>query len=206
MSTKANNRPIVSKVFCSPHQQVLTVRRRPNVAMGGGYEVTECTQKHVVFRVDGCGTLGSREKLVLKDGCGEALLLIRRKEGVVEALSLYRRWRGYRVQYEVPQELLFTLKDPKSCLAGSNAIRISAQHRICDSSGGFTIRGNFSDKDCSIVDGRGIIIAQIWRNQKAENWKLSDDLYHVTIKPKIDQAFVIGVIAVLDYIYGESTR
>lgn len=33
----------------------------------------------------------------------------------------------------------------------------------------------------------------------------SKDLYHVVIKPGIDQAFVIGVIAVLDYIYEEST-
>lgn len=32
------------------------------------------------------------------------------------------------------------------------------------------------------------------------------DLYHVIVKPGIDQAFVFGVIAVLDYIYDGSTR
>ena len=34
----------------------------------------------------------------------------------------------------------------------------------------------------------------------------SKDLYHVVVNPGMDQAFVFGVIAVLDYIYGESTH
>lgn len=34
----------------------------------------------------------------------------------------------------------------------------------------------------------------------------SKDLYHVVVTPGIDQAFVFGVIGILDYIYGESTR
>jgi len=32
------------------------------------------------------------------------------------------------------------------------------------------------------------------------------DLYHVVVKPGMDQAFVFGVIAILDHIYGESTH
>ncbi|KAK9230163.1 hypothetical protein WN944_023130 [Citrus x changshan-huyou] len=34
----------------------------------------------------------------------------------------------------------------------------------------------------------------------------SKDLYHIVVKPGIDHAFIAGVIATLDYIYGESTR
>lgn len=34
----------------------------------------------------------------------------------------------------------------------------------------------------------------------------SKDFYHVVVKPGMDQAFVFGVIAILDYIYGESTN
>lgn len=33
----------------------------------------------------------------------------------------------------------------------------------------------------------------------------NNDFYHVMVQPGYDQAFVIGVIAVLDNIYGEST-
>ena len=35
--------------------------------------------QNVVFRVDGCGILGKKEKLILRDGDGSELLLIRRK-------------------------------------------------------------------------------------------------------------------------------
>lgn len=34
----------------------------------------------------------------------------------------------------------------------------------------------------------------------------SNDVYNVLVKPGVDQAFVFGVIAVLDYIYDGSTR
>lgn len=44
---------------------------------GGGFVVTDCSQK-VVFRVDGSGVLGKKVELLLKDSNGDALLLIRR--------------------------------------------------------------------------------------------------------------------------------
>lgn len=47
---------------------------------GGGFVVTDCNQK-VIFKVDGCGILGIKDELILRDGDGDgdALLLIRRK-------------------------------------------------------------------------------------------------------------------------------
>lgn len=72
--------PIVSKVYCAPSEVVLTVRRRPNVANGGGFVVADSNQR-IIFRVDGCGVLGKKDELILRDGDGDgnALLLIRRK-------------------------------------------------------------------------------------------------------------------------------
>lgn len=70
--------PIVSKMYCSPSQVVLVVRRRPHVVYGGGFVVTDCTQK-VVFRADGCGILGKDGEVTLRDAEGDSLLLIRRK-------------------------------------------------------------------------------------------------------------------------------
>lgn len=78
MTATTNMTPIVSKMYCSPSQVVLVVRRRPHVISGGGFVVTDCSQK-VIFRVDGCGILGTKEELMLRDGDGDALLLIRRK-------------------------------------------------------------------------------------------------------------------------------
>jgi len=49
------------------------------VVNGGGFVVTDCSGQRVVFKVDGCGIHGTKEQLILRDGEGEALLLIRRK-------------------------------------------------------------------------------------------------------------------------------
>lgn len=42
--------------------------------------------------------------------------------------------------------------------------------------------------------------------KEVEKVMAGKDLYQVVVKPGIDQAFVFGVIAILDYIYDGSTR
>ncbi|EOY30241.1 LURP-one-related 6 [Theobroma cacao] len=199
---KASAMPLISKLYCSSSQVVLVVRRRPHVVNGGGFVVTDCSQK-VVFRIDGCGVLGTKGELVLRDGNGDALLLIRRKGGMVEALSIHKRWKGYTFDYEGSQKLVFTLKEPRSsCLAKNNAIRIATEPK----GSSFEIKGYFPDRNCSIIDSIGNIVAQIGVKKEVDELMASKDLYHVVVNPGIDQAFVFGVISVLDYIYGESTR
>ncbi|WRX33142.1 LURP-one-related - like 10 [Theobroma cacao] len=201
-AAKASAMPLISKLYCSSSQVVLVVRRRPHVVNGGGFVVTDCSQK-VVFRIDGCGVLGTKGELVLRDGNGDALLLIRRKGGMVEALSIHKRWKGYTFDYEGSQKLVFTLKEPRSsCLAKNNAIRIATEPK----GSSFEIKGYFPDRNCSIIDSIGNIVAQIGVKKEVDELMASKDLYHVVVNPGIDQAFVFGVISVLDYIYGESTR
>ncbi|KAL5537834.1 hypothetical protein UlMin_043723 [Ulmus minor] len=198
--------PIVSKIYCSPSQVVLVVRKRPHVINGGGFVVTDCSQK-VIFRVDGCGILGTKDELILRDSDGEALLLIHRKGAMIEALSIYRKWKGYTFDYEGEKKLVFRLKEPNSCLARNNAIRISVDPRGSKKdSEFFEIKGYFPDRDCSIVDYKGVVVAQVGVKKEVEEVMTSKDLYQVFVKPGTDQAFVFGVIAVLDYMYGESTR
>ncbi|ONI26436.1 hypothetical protein PRUPE_1G024700 [Prunus persica] len=87
---------------------------------------------------------------------------------------------------------------PNSCLARTHAIRISTKARQ-NKDWDFEIKGYFPDKDCRIVDSRGNTMAH-------KELMASKDLYHVVVTPDMDQAFVIGVITILDYIYVESTR
>lgn len=82
-----NMMPIVSKLYCSSSQKVLGVRRRPHVVNGGGFVVTDCSTHKVVFRVHGCGILGKKGELVLRDGDDNALLLIRRKVCVIFSIK-----------------------------------------------------------------------------------------------------------------------
>ncbi|CAA3009441.1 Hypothetical predicted protein [Olea europaea subsp. europaea] len=206
MASKQSLIPIVSKAFCSLSEVVLVVRRRPHVVNGGGFVVTDCTQIPI-FSVDGCGILGKKEELLLRDANGNPLLLIRRKGGIVEAVSITRKWKGYKTDFLGPQKLVFTLKEPITmCLLNKNSIRICIESKELSNYGDFEIIGDFCDKDCSIVNSRGDPIAQIGVKKEMEQVMKSKDLYYVSIKPGIDHAFVIGVIAVLDYIYDGSTR
>ncbi|KAG4959229.1 hypothetical protein JHK87_035862 [Glycine soja] len=165
--------PIIGKLYCSSSETVLVVRRRPHVVNGGGFVVMDCSAQRVVFR-----------------------------GGMVEALSIYKKWKGYSLDYEGSRKLVFSLRESNSCLVKNNAIRIFTRNRGCD----FKISGCFPDKCCSIVDSKGNEVAQVRMMKEVEKLIESKDLYHVVVNPGMDQAFVFGVIAILDYIYGESTH
>lgn len=85
---------------------------------------------------------------------------------MVEALSIYKKWKGYSLDYEGSQNLVFRLKEPYSCLVKNKEIRISTEPKATTSNKGwdFEIRGYFPDKSCSIVDTRGNVVAQVRNN------------------------------------------
>ncbi|KAG6428550.1 hypothetical protein SASPL_112802 [Salvia splendens] len=205
MATKSSVLPIVSKVYCAPSEVILAVRRRPNVANGGGFVVADVAQR-VLFRVDGCGVIGKKDELILKDGDGNDLLLIRRKGGTIEALSLTRKWKGFAYDFVGSEKLIFTLKEPNSCFSTQNRLRISVESKELCSHGSFEVQGDFPARACTIVSPMGDVVALIGVNKELQRLMGTRDMYHVEIKAGFDQAFVFGVIAVLDYIYDGSTR
>ncbi|XP_010533015.1 PREDICTED: protein LURP-one-related 6-like [Tarenaya hassleriana] len=198
--------PIVSKLYCSEEEEVMWVRRRPHVINGGGFVVTD-SDHNVVFRIDGCGVLGTKGELVLRDFNGDEMLLIHKKGGILQALSIHNKWKGYSYDYQGIPKPVFTLRDPKnSCIPKTGGlIRISINPCVTNNCF-FEIRGYFPDRSCSILDSSGHTIAQMGVSDEVRDLMASGDFYHVVIKPGVDKAFVFGVIAVLDYIYGESTR
>ncbi|XP_062185650.1 protein LURP-one-related 6-like [Phragmites australis] len=196
-----NSIPVVSKIFCKGTPTMLMIRRRPIVVNGGGFVVTDLSQ-NVVFVVDGCGILGSKGKLMIKDGEGEPILFISRKGGIVQALSTRNKWNGYSMDYQGKDKLVFSLTDPKSCIAKSAPIRIHIEPKRHCKSWDFEIGGSFADRDCTIIDCTGKIVAQMGREEMIGG----KDFYHVQVQSGHDQAFIIGVMAILDNIHGESTR
>ncbi|KAL1189092.1 Protein LURP-one-related 16 [Cardamine amara subsp. amara] len=198
--------PVVSRRYSSESEVVLVVRRRPQMVNGGGFVVSNSKQQ-IVFRVDGCGVLGTKGKLLLTNSDGDDLLLIRKM-----ALNMvHKKWKGFGYDKEGAEKLAFTLKDPKdSCLVQNGSIRISVHGKPNISSNRSNkyveIKGSFTDRDCNIMDSDGRAIAQVRREKEIEEMVGNNkDLYNVIVKAKVDQSFILGLIAILDYIHGEST-
>ncbi|RDY12623.1 Protein LURP-one-related 6 [Mucuna pruriens] len=185
MIAKTKMMPIIGKLYCSSSPTMLVVRRRPHVVNGGGFVVMDCSAQRVLFRVHGCGLRGKKGELILSEADGDALLLMCPKGSMVEALSIYKKWKGYSLDYKGSRKVVFSLKEPNSCLVKNNAIRISTRNRGWD----FKIRGYFPDKCCSIVDSKGDEVAQVGMMKEVEELMESKDLYHVVVKPGMDQAF-----------------
>ncbi|XP_009390326.2 protein LURP-one-related 6 [Musa acuminata AAA Group] len=200
MGGATNLLPIVSKTFCSNSQTVLMIRKRPRNINGGGFVVMN-TNQHIVFAVDGCGVLGVSGECVIRDGDGNSLLVIRRKGGVLQALSFNDQWRGYLMDYELPSKLVFSLQEQKSRIMMNSTTRIYIEPKK-NRSWDFEVRGSFLERACIIRDRRGNVVAEVGKKEMMA----SKEFYFVVVQPSYDQAFVVAVIAILDYINGESTR
>lgn len=87
-------------------------------------------------------------------------LILALQAGMVEALSLHKKWKGYTFDHEGSQKLVFTLKEPLSypCVARNNAIKISTE----PSGSCFEVKGYFPNRDCTIVDSTNNVIAQVY--------------------------------------------
>ncbi|KAL0927151.1 hypothetical protein M5K25_001311 [Dendrobium thyrsiflorum] len=191
---------IVSKIFCSPSLTTLVVRRRPHVINGGGFVVSDCNQK-VAFSVDGCGMLGTKGELVVRDSDGSLILLIHKKGGIIQAISTCSQWNGYTMNYEGAKDKVFSLSDSKPLFALRRSTKIYIESKRMNKDYYFEVIGSFPQRNCSIVTPKGILAAQV--GLKEMNG--SKDLYSLVVQPGFDQAFVVGVIAILDYLNGEST-
>ncbi|KAK8930767.1 Protein LURP-one-related 16 [Platanthera zijinensis] len=62
------------------------------------------------------------------------------------------------------------------------------------------------DNKLIVRDGDGAPLLFISSKVGGKEMTRGDDFYCVVVQPGFDQAFVVGVIAVLDKIHGESTR
>ncbi|KAG6518843.1 hypothetical protein ZIOFF_022324 [Zingiber officinale] len=182
--------PVVSKAYCSLSQTTLMIRKRPRNINGGGFVAMDTSQV-VAFAVDGCCVLGVNGECMVKDG------------GVLQAVSFNEQWRGFLMDFEMTSKLVFTLHEAKSWLVMNGSVKIFLEAKENGrSSWDFEVLGSFTDRACTIMDRRGNVVAEV----KGEEKIASKEFYSVVVQPGHDQAFVIAVIAILDYINGESTR
>ena len=107
------------------------------------------------------------------------------------------------MDYGEPSKPVFSLQDPKpvlSCAAGD--VRVTVEPKGRKRHWDYEVTGSFAHRACAVRSRTGHVVAQIG----VKGMMAGRDFYHVVVQPGYDQAFVIGVIAILDNMNGESTR
>lgn len=151
--------------------------------------------------------------------------------GVVQALSINNWWRGYLTDYGEPSKLVFSLQDPKPvlCTNTKGDVRVTVEPSGRKRHWDYEVTGSFAQRSCAIKNRAGQLVAQVKKKGYitiasrnlitsrlnyvvifgpqigGKGMMAGRDLYQVVVQPGYDQAFVVGIIAILDNTHGEST-
>lgn len=95
--------------------------------------------------------------------CVEHLHLVLFQGGIFEALSFHKVWKAYKYEFQGSKKLVFSLRRPKSCVPMKNdaGIKITTKPKVSKKDWDFEISGYFPNKECSIIDSQGNVVAQV---------------------------------------------
>ncbi|ESQ27040.1 hypothetical protein EUTSA_v10019134mg [Eutrema salsugineum] len=188
---------LVDDEFIQREEKNLTVRKTSLFFAGDGFTVYDC-KGTLVFRVDSYGGPNTRDtdEVVLMDAHGRCLLTLRRKRP-----SLRRRWEGYLGERSEGQKAIFGVR--RSSIIGRNGVTVEVYGEYQCSE--YLIEGNFGQRSCTVVEAETRRkVAEIRRKVDAStNVMLGKDVFSLNVKPGFDGAFAMGLVLVLDQIYGD---
>jgi len=177
--------PVVNIKFCSNLRTTFTVRKMPPVSYNVGSIVIEDSEgcKKFIF-----------EELALKERDGNLILTVEPKDMMLN-LTGQKQWKAFT---KGDLEPLFTLKysGPK------NSIKVSLTNsKRCD----YEIEKGSLEKDIFTISDMSGAIPRIAAEVDLNN-RLRDDMesikiksaYKVEVGPGYDQAFIFGLVALLD--------
>lgn len=183
--------------FIHGEERSLTVRKTSLFFAGDGFTVYDC-KGSLVFRVDSYGGPNTRDtdEVVLMDAHGRCLLTLRRKRP-----SLRRRWEGYLGERSDGQKPIFGVR--RSSIIGRNSVTVEVYGDYQCSE--YLIEGSFGARSCTVVEAETRRkVAEIRRKVDAStNVMLGKDVFSLNVKPGFDGAFAMGLVLVLDQIYGD---
>ncbi|KAH9314013.1 hypothetical protein KI387_022640 [Taxus chinensis] len=189
--------PVVGIEFCSSLLAMWTVRKKPLVFSGGGFIVTNSCTGQIIFRVDGRGS-SLKHRVILMDAVGKPLLSLHRK-----VLSVCNRWDGFcgekcdgqKPIFSVRKSLIFNKNEVAEVFVGSKAKKKRPDYKV---------EGTYRERYCRIYSGSNTIVAEVKRKFGTCNVMLSKDVFSVVVNAGSDQAFIMGLIVILDQMTGEN--
>ncbi|CAF2065938.1 unnamed protein product [Brassica napus] len=171
---------LVDNKFSHGQDKNLTVRKTSLFFAGDGFTVYDC-KGTLVFRVDSYGGPNNRDN--------------------DERPSLRRRWEGYLGERTDGQKPIFGVR--RSSMIGRNSVTVEVYAEYeCNE---YLIEGNFGQRSCTVVEAETRRkVAEIRRKVDAStNVMLGKDVFSLNVKAGFDGAFAMGLVLVLDQIYGD---
>lgn len=188
----------IDNKFCKDSAMAFTVWMKSLVFSCSGFTVYD-PSGNLVFRVDNyCSD--PKNEILLMDDRGMALLTIRRKR-----LSLHNEWQGFLGEFQDAQKPLFVMRRAPSLLLPTNnlgevylgAFDKSKQKQDSD----YHIEGCYAERSFTIFNSSGNLVAEGKPKQvRSDQIKLGGDVFNLSVQPGYDQAFVMGLIIILDQI------
>jgi len=155
---------------------------------------------NLVFRVDNYPS-DPKGEVVLMDAGGMAIFTLRRKR-----LSLQIEWQGFFGEFQDAQKPLFVIRRAPSLLLStkslpevymcSSAKRNKSKKQHPD----YRVKGDYAKRSFTLLNSFNEVVAEVKPKQARSDVKLGGDVFNLTVRPGYDQAFVMGLIIVLDQI------
>ncbi|KAF5749624.1 protein LURP-one-related 12-like [Tripterygium wilfordii] len=192
---------IVDERFCFPDETNLTVRKTSVFFPGDGFIVYD-PNGEIILRFDSYGPDSEpKHELILMDASGKCLLTLLRKTP-----SLHQRWEGFFGERLEGQHPIFSVY--KSSIIGQSNLMVEVHG---DPSEEYQVKGSFSRRCCKIYNTSlgapsDDHVAEIKRKvDPSTNVMLGKDVFWLCVKPGFDGAFGMGLVLILDQVYGDDT-
>uniref|UniRef100_A0A6N2KJB0 Protein LURP-one-related 5 n=1 Tax=Salix viminalis TaxID=40686 RepID=A0A6N2KJB0_SALVM len=192
---------IVDEKFCFKEETSLTVHKTSVFFPGDGFLVYD-PNREIILRFDSYGPDSEpKDELVLMDASGKGLLTLHRKKP-----SLRQRWEGFLGERrEDHQEPTFSVCR-SSIIARSNLV----VEVFGDPGEEYHIRGSYSKRRCAVFNTSSEnsskeLVAVIKRKvDPTTHVMLGKDVFWLCVRPGFDGAFAMGLVLVLDQMYGDT--
>jgi len=171
----------------------LTIWKKSLVFSCNGFTVFD-SSGNLVFRVDNYPS-DPKDELLLMDAAGRALLTMRRKR-----LSLQNEWQGFPGEFRDAQKPLFVVRKASLRISSKNLADVYMRSSAKSKKPGYRVEGCYAKRSFTLLNSFNEVVAEVKPKQVRSDIRLGGDVFNLTVRPGYNQAFVMGLIIVLEQI------
>ncbi|KAI3912289.1 hypothetical protein MKW92_025749 [Papaver armeniacum] len=171
--------------------EVLTVWKKSLLFNCNGYTVFD-TKGNLVFRVDNYQS--GKKEIVLMDGIGKSLLIIRRKK-----LSLADNWMVF--DGETSSSPIFLVKKPVNLLASKNLAHVTSCHSY-NKNLIYEISGSYAQRHVAVYDHRKRLVAEIQKKEAKGGVSFGGDVFKLIVQPELNQTVAMALVILMEQLFG----